>query len=173
MILKILHAFTLLCMVIVSGAAIASEELRISIAKETIVLEQRGATLNHHPGIEPKATGAALYFEGELFLKNDQQAGIVYGATTLWDASPDDGEEEVRHRNLVFLLDEGQIIASGISSYISHPKWPANSEAWQHLGLAITGGTGKYVGAYGTVTSNKLKAGVFAHTIEIFTPVQD
>mgnify|MGYP003626158182 FL=1 len=173
MILKILHAFTLLCMVIASGSAIASEELRISIAKETIVLEQRGATLNHHPGIEPKATGAALYFEGDLFLENDQQAGIVHGVTTLWDASPDDGEAEVRHRNLVFLLDDGQIIASGISSYSSNPKWPSNSEEWQHLDLAITGGTGKYLGAYGTVTSKQLNAETYVHTIEIYTPVQD
>ena len=129
MILKILHAFTLLCMVIASGSAIASEELRISIAKETIVLEQRGATLNHHPGIEPKATGAAL--------------------------------------------DDGQIIASGISSYSSNPKWPSNSEEWQHLDLAITGGTGKYLGAYGTVTSKQLNAETYVHTIEIYTPVQD
>ena len=154
----------------VSGAN-ASDVKQMSITEETFVLEQRTAVLEQHPSIQDGDAGHTVYFEGELYYPDGKHAGILYGSTIAVGVNQDDGQHEIRHRELIFVIDDNQIITSGISGYSEGAKWTNHGYEWHALDLAIIGGTGQYVGAFGSVKSKKLKNNTFEHTLHLYRPV--
>jgi|TARA_B110000503_G_scaffold618_1_gene860 hypothetical protein len=172
--MKIFRAvWTALLIAFISNAVVASESKQIALSKETLIFEQRSILIEHHPNIKDGSVGHVLYFEGELYFEDGKRAGILYGSTASIDITRDDGQPEVRHRNLIFVINGSQIIASGISGYSNKPKWQNKDHEWHHLDLAIVGGTGKYMGAFGSIKSKKLKDNKFQHTLEMYRPLHD
>uniref|UniRef100_UPI004047E047 hypothetical protein n=2 Tax=Orrella sp. TaxID=1921583 RepID=UPI004047E047 len=146
-----------LCAVLLIFAGVATvqanEIIQVGLIKETIVLEQRTLVLEHHTDIKDGEVGHTVYFEGALFDQNHEYVGILYGSTTSIDVTNNAGHHEVRHRELIFVVNDNQIITEGVSGYSEDVKWGKHNAEWHALDLAVTGGTGKYIGAFGTVTT--------------------
>ena len=153
------------------SAVQASDVKQVSFTKQTLVLEQRTAVLEQHPNIQDGDAGHTVYFEGELYYPDHKRAGILYGSTIAVGVAKNDGEHEIRHRELIFVVDDSQIITSGVSGYSEGAKWTNHGYEWHALDLAIIGGTGKYVGALGSMKSKKLKNNTFEHTRQMYVPV--
>ncbi len=149
----------------------ANEVVQASFVKETLILEQRTVVLEHHTNIPDGEVGHALYFEGALYDLQSEYVGILYGSTISIDVTDDAGHHEVRHRELIFVVNDHQIITEGVSGYAEEVKWGKQSTEWHALDLGIIGGTGKYLGAFGTVTTKKRKDNVFEHTLHIYKPL--
>jgi len=153
------------------GTTQASDVTQMSFTKQTLVLEQRTALLEHHPSIQDGDPGHTLYFEGELYYPGDQRAGVLYGSTVAVGVAENNGQHEIRHRELIFVVGDNQIITSGVSGYSENAKWTNHGYERHALDLAIVGGTGKYVGAFGSMKTKKLKNNTFEHTLQLYTPV--
>jgi len=153
------------------ATAQANEVVQASFIKETIVLEQRTVVLQQHTNISDGDVGHAVYFEGALYDQGGEYVGIVYGSTISIDVTDNAGHHEVRHRELIFVVDDHQIITEGVSGYADEVKWGNQAVEWHALDLAITGGTGKYIGAFGTVATKKRKDNVFEHTLKMYKPL--
>jgi hypothetical protein len=159
-----------LFLVVLMVATFSTEARATAFSKEILVFEQRTALLKHHPNIKDGETGHVLYFEGELYFKDGKRAGILYGSTVAIDIKDSDSNPEIRHRDLIFVIDNSQILSSGISGYERGPKWKVEGREWLHLDLAIVGGTGQYIGVFGSVKTIKLKNNIFQHTLEMYKP---
>jgi hypothetical protein len=149
----------------------ANEVIQMSFIKETIVLEQRTVVLGQHPNIQDGGVGHAVYFEGALYDQDNEYVGTLYGSTISIDVTEDASQPEVRHRELIFVVNDSQIVTEGISGYSDEVKWGNQGVEWHALDLAIIGGTGKYVGAFGTVTTKKRENNVFEHTLQMYKPL--
>lgn len=149
----------------------ANEIIQMGFIKETIVLEQRTLAIEHHSSIEDGELGHVLYFEGALFDQDHQYVGILYGTTVSIDITDKTGHHEVRHRELIFVVNDSQIIAEGVSGYSDDVKWGKPNAEWHPLDLVVTGGNGKYVGAFGTLKTKKRKDNTFVHTFHIYKPL--
>ncbi|MDP4836199.1 MAG: hypothetical protein WAO93_05085 [Orrella sp.] len=164
-----------LCAVLLIFAGVATvqanEIIQVGLIKETIVLEQRTLVLEHHTDIKDGEVGHTVYFEGALFDQNHEYVGILYGSTTSIDVTNNAGHHEVRHRELIFVVNDNQIITEGVSGYSEDVKWGKHNAEWHALDLAVTGGTGKYIGAFGTVTTKKRVDNTFVHTLHIYKPL--
>jgi hypothetical protein len=149
----------------------ANEIVQVSFIKETIVLEQRTVVLEKHTNTEDGEVGHAVSFEGALFDQNHQYVGILYGTTLSIDVTDKAGHNELRHGELTFVVNDSQIITEGVSGYSDEVKLGADGTKWHALDLAIIGGTGKYLGAFGTVTTKKREDNTFVHTLHIYKPL--
>jgi len=160
-------------LLIFAGVATAQvkELIQLSFTKETIVLEQRTVVLQQHPNIQDGEVGHAVYFEGDLYGQDNKYLGILYGSTISIDVTKNDGQHEVRHRELIFVVNDSQIITEGVSGYSDKAKWRNHGYEWHALDLAIIGGTGEYVGAFGTVTTKKRADNTFVHTLQMYKPI--
>lgn len=74
-----------------------------------------------------------------------KRVGILFGTQRNFDASPGGGLE-TRYRTLVFEFADGQIVAEGIAAYKSSGGL---LKPGKRSTIAITGGTGAYIGARG------------------------
>jgi hypothetical protein len=79
------------------------------------------------------------------------------------DVTLDGIDEEDRLRELVFNLEDGQIIVLGASKYVAAEAPDFGSDN-APVTAVIVGGTGVYVGVRGTVVTEKLDDGTFTHT---------
>jgi hypothetical protein len=73
-------------------------------------------------------------------------------------------EAEKRMRDVVFYLGDGQIVASGMGLY---PKTEPYLVASVPHRIAIVGGTGKYLGARGEVTTTRRADGTYRHVLTL------
>jgi hypothetical protein len=72
--------------------------------------------------------------------------------------------EEAHFRTLIFRLPAGQIVAMGNSVY---PGGAAEIDPNAAITLAIVGGTGKYLGARGEVTSTRNADGTYTYKFKL------
>jgi hypothetical protein len=73
-------------------------------------------------------------------------------------------EIERRMRNVVFYLGDGQIVASGMGLYPKTEQYLVVSVPHR---IAIVGGTGKYLGARGEVTTTRRADGTYRHVLTL------
>ncbi len=73
-------------------------------------------------------------------------------------------EIEKRTRNVVFYLSDGQIVASGMGLYTKTEQYLVVSVPHR---IAIVGGTGKYLGARGEVTTTRSVEGTYRHVLTL------
>ena len=73
-------------------------------------------------------------------------------------------EAEKRMRDVVFYLGDGQIVASGMGLY---PKTEPYLVVSVPHRIAIVGGTGKYLGARGEVTTTRRADGTYRHVLTL------
>ncbi len=168
--MNIRTALTVICVGLTVSAAQATQPKQITYSKQTLMLEQRTGVLAHHPAVKDGDTGHALYFEGELYFENGESAGRLYGSTISIDVTNDGKDPEVRHRDLIFVLGDSQIISTGISGYPDSAKWKVHGQEWHALDLAIVGGTGQYIGVFGSIKTKKLKDNRFEHELQMYRP---
>ena len=71
---------------------------------------------------------------------------------------------EKRMRNVVFNLGDGQIVASGMGLYPKTEQYLVVSVPHR---IAIVGGTGKYLGARGEVTTTRSTNGTYRHVLTL------
>lgn len=73
-------------------------------------------------------------------------------------------EAEKRMRDVVFYLGDGQIVASGMGLYPKTEQYLVVSVPHR---IAIVGGTGKYLGARGEVTTTRRADGTYRHVLTL------
>ena len=71
---------------------------------------------------------------------------------------------EKRMRNVVFYLGDGQIVASGMGLYPNTEQFLVVKVPHR---IAIVGGTGKYLGARGEVTTTRSVEGTYRHVLTL------
>lgn len=95
-------------------------------------------------------------FEAVLRDHKGRKVGILYGSHRDIDAKDRPGLD-IRYRTLVFAFADGQVIAEGVTKYkTGGPFLRPNASAT----IAITGGTGAYVGVKGEVKTVHLGKGL-------------
>ena len=129
-----------------------------------IVLLQDDPTIVRVSDEAAGATGYELTFEAPVRKPAGKRVGALSGAILTVDATLDGVTEEIRHRNLVFSLAGGQLVAQGVSRY---PAARAELAAGRPFVIAIVGGTGRYIGARGEVRTTQRADGSYRHVITL------
>lgn len=130
-------------------------------AVTVLTLKQSKPTLftyNNSPGEVP---GRSTYFAAELTKPSGEAFGLLTGnesSIVLFQGN----QEEARLRTLTFRLPEGQIVAMGNSVY---PNGAVEIEPNTAITIAVTGGTGEYIGARGEVISTRNGDGTYTHEL--------
>lgn len=95
-------------------------------------------------------------FEAVLRDDKGRKIGMLYGSHRVIDAKDRPGLD-IRYRTLVFEFADGQVIAEGVSKYkTAGPFLKPGTKTT----IAITGGTGAYVGVKGEVKTVHLGKGL-------------
>ena len=98
--------------------------------------------------------GEAIVVDGRVFERSweailrdgsGKKVGMLFGTQRNFDATPGGGVE-MRYRTLVFEFADGQVIAQGVAKYKASGGL---LKPGKRSTIAITGGTGAYVGVTG------------------------
>lgn len=136
---------------------------------ETVTIIQGPPALAEHPSVEAGKTGNAVYFEAPLTFSDGTDAGVLSGKTELIDVNLDATTDQIRNRTLVFQLADGQIVVGGVSGYAPGVQ-PGEGGLTKAAGtplpeLAVLGGTQKYSGVSGYVTTEERNDRTYVHTL--------
>jgi hypothetical protein len=145
--------------VLVAGVTFVSPVNAQSSSVTRMTLLQAKPTLFTYENLPGEIPGRKTYFAAQLSKPSGQAFGLLTGSIS--SVAPVPGNpEEARLRTLIFRLPGGQIVAMGNSVYPSgaHEINPNTA-----INIAIIGGTGKYLGARGEVTSNRNADGTYTH----------
>lgn len=131
-----------------------------------IVLVQAAPVIAHEEGQDPtSARGDVTFFEASLS-RAGKPFGSLSGTIETHDLVLEGASREVRLRTLVFDLPRGQLVAQGVSSYATGPDFvPLDVNA--PVVIAITGGTGAYLGATGEVRTTRRADGTYRQVISL------
>lgn len=133
----------------------------------TLTVEQDAPVLVNHPDPDHDVnnTGAVLFFAADLRNAKGNKVGELIGQVTTFDVTLDGVAERDRFRELVFNMRKGQIVVLGASLYaVTESPDFGNDNA--PTTAVVVGGTGKYAGVRGTVTTKKRSNGTFRHTFK-------
>jgi hypothetical protein len=145
--------------VLVAGVAFVAPVNAESSSVTRMTLVQAKPTLFTYENLPGEAPGKKTYFAAQLSKPSGQAFGLLTGNIT--SVHPVEGNpEEARLRTLIFRLPGGQIVAMGNSVY---PKGVVEINPNTAINIAVIGGTGKYLGARGEVTSNRNADGTYTH----------
>jgi hypothetical protein len=115
--------------------------------------------------VGPKGTsgGDVYVFDGPLLDSDEEErVGSVYGTQT---SIAQDSDSETVQAMITYDLESGdRITVGGIGEY---PRGDKNLVENQKFERPILGGTGRYAGARGVVTTVRRPDGSYAHTFEI------
>jgi hypothetical protein len=114
-------------------------------------------------GPEGKSGGDVYVFDGPLLDSDEKETiGSVYGTQT---SIAMDGDSETVQAMITYDFRDGnRITVGGIGEY---PRGERGLVESQEFERPILGGTGRYAGADGTVTSIRRADGSYEHTFEI------
>ena len=132
----------------------------------TIVLTQSVPVLVHDEGSDAQsARGDVTFFESKL-TKAGKSFGTLSGVIEAHDVVADGANLETRLRTLVFELPKGQIVATGASTYVTSPDF-VPLKAGNRVVIAITGGTGAYLGASGELVTTRNADGTYRQVLRL------
>ena len=132
----------------------------------TIVLDQEAPVVVHDEGSNAQsARGDVTYFESRL-TKAGKPFGTLSGIIETHDVVSDGTNLETRLRSLVFELLDGQIIAKGASTYVTGPDFVPLNPA-DPVVIAIIGGTGAYLGAYGELVTTRNEDNTYLQVLRL------
>jgi len=148
---------------VIAVSALAAPAIASAPAAEKpqrIVLNQAAPTLKvlENPG------GNITIYGAPLTTTKGASAGVLTGTIIKVVGSGAGEGAEGRHRDLVFSLPKGQIVATGLSIY---PMANAEIDANKPVTIAITGGTGRYMGVRGEVKTNRNADGSYRHVLTL------
>ena len=129
----------------------------------TLVLLSDVPTSTTIPGPAGAPVGTVHHHEAVLRSSKGKAVGTFHGVVTTVDMSAGDVIES-RMRNVVFYLKDGQIVASGMGLYPTTEKYLSVQVPHR---IAIVGGTGKYLGARGEVTTTRSVEGTYRHVLTL------
>jgi hypothetical protein len=129
----------------------------------TLVLFSGVPTTSVIPSPNGTPVGTVRFFESIVQSTSGKAVGRFHASVTTVDMSPAD-VVETRMRNVVFSLAGGQIVASGIGLY-PNTEMVLAAEVPAHI--AIVGGTGKFIGARGEVTTIRRPDGTYRHVLTL------
>lgn len=130
----------------------------------TIVLRQDAPVIAPLSEAVAGSTGYAFAYEAVLRGPGGKRVGLLSGLVQTVDVTLGKAEDEVRHREIVFGLKGGQLVAQGVSAY---PASTTEVAANRPVVIAIVGGTGDYIGARGEVTTSRRADGSYRHVITL------
>ena len=130
----------------------------------TIVLVQAKPVIVQLSTAALGQTGYSFAFAADLSTAAGKRAGVLAGTVLTVDVAADRVMDTARHRQLVFRLKGGQLMAQGLSFY---PAASAELAAMRPVVIAIVGGTGKYIGASGEVKTTRQADGTYRHVITL------
>ncbi len=130
----------------------------------TIVLRQDAPVIAPLPGAQAGETGYSFAYEAVLRATGGKRLGLMSGVVQTIDVTVEGSFEEVRHREIVFSLKGGQLVAQGVSIY---PDSETEVAAKRPVVIAIVGGTGDYLGASGEVRTTRRADGSYRHVITL------
>jgi hypothetical protein len=156
--------FVLLAVSIIAACASPSTALQT----QTLTFYQDAPTMNPlDVGAPGNSPGDVYYFYAPLHsAAGGPVTGEVFGTKTLIKtATNENPDTEQRATILVFTFGnrEDQIIVAGVPDY---PSDAAEFDAGQPVLRAILGGTGRYIGARGQLTSTRNADGSY---VQVFT----
>ena len=109
--------------------------------------------------------GDFTLFEARLSREGDP-FGSLTGKIEAFDIVTGSDDMEVHFRTLIFQLPRGQLVAQGASSYAIGPDFvPLNVN--EPVVIAVTGGTGAYIGATGEVRTTRRADGTYRQVITL------
>ena len=131
-----------------------------------IVLVQAAPVIVHDEGQDPtSAQGDATFFKASLS-RAGKPFGFLSGTIETHDLVLEGANREVRLRTLIFELPRGQLVPQGVSSYATGPDFvPLDVD--EPVVIAITGGTGAYLGATGEVRTTRRADGTYRQVITL------
>lgn len=109
------------------------------------------------PGEVP---GRKLYYIAELTKPSGEDFGILTGSISTIEPLQGTNPEEAQLQLLHFTLPGGLIVAQ---SYNVYPRGAVEIDPNKSLVSAITGGTGKYIGARGQIIHTRNADGTYTH----------
>ena len=149
-----------------TGATQAAQPSLVSAAKKytTITLNQgvpKLSTTTFNFGSIPETM---VIFSAPLTNAKGAPFGEVVGGLNTFDITLEQLKSETRYRELTFILPGGQIVANGTSEYVgADTELQANAP----VTIAVIGGTGKYIGARGEVTTRRNSDGTYRHILKL------
>jgi hypothetical protein len=131
-----------------------------------IVLIQAQPFISHDEDEDPSSgRGDFTLFEASLS-RESKPFGSLTGTIETFDIVTGRDDLEVRLRTLIFELPKGQLVAQGSSTYTTGPDFvPLNVN--DPVVIAITGGTGAYIGATGEVRTTRRADGTYRQVITL------
>lgn len=148
----------------VAGPAAAAPSSAMLAEKKTqrIVLDQGIPDLK----VIESSQGASniVLFIADLTTKSGAAAGKLTGSITTIAGSRNGVAGSARHRELIFDLPKGQLVALGNSLY---PEGATEMDQNKPVTIAIVGGTGRYLGARGEVKTNRNADGTYRHVLTL------
>lgn len=161
--MRLPHAVTALVSTIGLALAVATP---VAAAPDTttIVLRQDAPVIVPLSEAVAGATGYSFAYEAVLRGSAGKRVGLLSGVVLTIDVTLGQVDEEIRHREIVFGLRGGQLIAQGVSAY---PSSLTEVAANRPVVIAIVGGTGDYIGARGEVRTSRKADGTYRHAITL------
>jgi len=131
-----------------------------------IVLIQAPPVISHDEDEDQTSgRGDFTFFDARLS-RGDKPFGSLTGTIETNDLVTGSKNLEVRLRTLIFEPPKGQLVAQGASSYPTGPDFvPLNVN--DPVVIAVTGGTGAYMGATGEVRTTRRGDGTYRQAITL------
>ena len=155
---------SLLGLLLFSGCAVQEGSDSFVLTQDAPILSSQTAELDSGvAAFKPSDVGAIVFFNGALRNEDGVMVGEIMGVLTSMEIAQDALPEYDRMRELIFNLEGGQIFALGASSYRGIDEIPDFPGVNTPVEAAVVGGTGKYIGALGTVTTTLLDDKTYTH----------
>lgn len=155
---------SLLGLLLFSGCAVQEGSDSFVLTQDAPILSSQTAELDSGvAAFEPSDVGAIVFFNGALRNEDGVMVGEIMGVLTSMEIAQDALPQYDRMRELIFNLEGGQIFALGASSNMVIDEIPDFPGVNTPVEAAVVGGTGKYIGALGTVTTTLLYDKTYTH----------
>ena len=130
----------------------------------TLVINQGAPKLTTSTITVGTDTESFVIFTAPLTNAKGQKFGEIVGNLTVLDVGGQQATSETRFREISYLLPGGQLVANGASEYLGNE---IELQINKPVTIAIVGGTGKYLGARGEVTTRRNADGTYRHVIKL------
>lgn len=164
------HALTAGCVAALAVGAVACSS-NDEEGVRTLVIRQEDPILQ---GVDLTQTGATvgdlLFFEAVITDEAGTVGELLGSLATAQLPSPNSQTIEERLGNLVFSFGDDTLVVIGATEY---PSDQSEMRASLPQVRAVVGGTGRFLGAGGEVTSERMDDGTYTHTFTLVDIAED
>ena len=134
--------------------------------KDFTLIQEKPEIIEVDTGGKGTTKGDEFHFEARMNDEDGKEAGVVLGDLTVTGLAGRFGRPkglQINRSQLVFQLEEGDIMALGLSEYAT-ADWKLAAE--EPTNRAIIGGTGDYAGARGELVTTRKSDGTYEQEFE-------